>query len=120
MRKDDFEVEDSRDGTWGDGSDSSPQWTYLSNHAHVLVCLARDPELRLRDVARLVGLTERGVSRILSELENSGILEKERVGRRNRYKLHLDTPLRHPLEKHATVADLMGLVALTPVAKSSE
>ena len=65
---------------------------YLSNHAHVLVCLSRDPEIRLRDVAQLVGLTERGVSRILSELEETGIIEKERIGRRK--------PL-HPSSRYA-------------------
>jgi len=86
-------------------------WTYLSNHAHVLLCLARDPEIRVRDIAGLVGITERGVARILMDLEDSGVIEKHKTGRRNHYSMHLDSPLRHRLESHRTVGDLMRLVA---------
>lgn len=90
--------------------DSPIGWTYLSNHAHVLLCLVRDPAIRVRDVARLVGITERAVTRILAELECAGVIEKQRVGRRNHYKMHLEAPLRHPLENHATLADLVQLL----------
>ncbi|HUO79037.1 MAG TPA: winged helix-turn-helix transcriptional regulator [Steroidobacteraceae bacterium] len=83
-------------------------WTYLSNHGHVLVCLARDPEARLRDVAVRVGITERAVQKILADLEAAGVLERRREGRRNRYRLRTDRPLRHPLEAHRTVAALLG------------
>ena len=69
-------------------------WTFLSNHGHVLVCLARDPEARLRDVAVAVGITERAVQKIVSDLEDGGVVERVRDGRRNRYRLFLDQPLR--------------------------
>jgi DNA-binding MarR family transcriptional regulator len=86
------------------------RWTFLSNHAHVLVCLHRDPQARVRDVAQAVGITERAVQLILSDLENEGILERVREGRRNRYVLHLDAALRHPLEQRRTVGELLGMV----------
>lgn len=89
---------------------SAGDWTFLSNHAHVLLVIARDPEIRLRDVADLVGITERAVQRIVADLEQGGILTRERAGRRNRYRLHPEMPLRHPIEQHCTVAQLMALV----------
>lgn len=85
-------------------------WTFLSNHAHVLVALAGNPDLRLRDIAALVGITERTAQLIVADLEAQGYLTRTRVGRRNRYVLHLNGPLRHPLEAHHTVADLVRLV----------
>jgi DNA-binding IclR family transcriptional regulator len=85
-------------------------WSFLSNHAHVLICLAADPALRLRDVAARVGITERAVQKILADLEAGGLVERERDGRRNRYALHLDQPLRHPLEAHRSVRQLIDLV----------
>jgi len=85
-------------------------WTFLSNHAHVLVCLRRDPRARVRDVAEAVGITERAVLLILADLEAEGLVERVREGRRNRYVLHLDAPLRHPLEAHRTVRELLGLL----------
>ncbi len=85
-------------------------WTFLTNHSHVLVCLAQDPLLRLRDVAERVGITERAVQRIVSELENEGVLTRIRDGRRNRYQIHPERPLRHPVESHRTVGDLLSLV----------
>jgi len=85
-------------------------WTFLSNHAHVLVCLALDPDARLRDVAQSVGITERAVQKIVSDLEAAGVLERERAGRRNSYCLNLEAPLRHALESHQTVGVLLSLV----------
>lgn len=85
-------------------------WTFLTNHAHVLLCLAGDETLRVRDLADRVGITERAVLKILAELEEGGVLEREREGRRNRYKMRLRTPLRHELEAHCTVGDLVALV----------
>ncbi len=85
-------------------------WTFLSNHTHVLVCLAADPEQTLRDVAAKVGITERAVQRIVSELESAGALARERDGRRNRYRLDTKLPLRHPLEQHRSIGDLLALV----------
>lgn len=88
----------------------SSSWTFLSNHAHVLLCLARDAESRLRDVAVEVGITERAVLKIVRELEDGGFLTRERMGRRNRYVIHRDVRLRHPVEAHRTVGDLIAMV----------
>ena len=84
-------------------------WTFLTNHAHVLLCLAEDPDARLRDVAARVGITERAVQHIVADLEAAGVLARSRAGRRNHYELHGDVPLRHPVEAHRTVADLLAL-----------
>ncbi len=83
------------------------EWTFLSNHSHVLICIARDPDSRVRDIADHVGLTVRAVQRILVELEKAGFVEVERVGRRNHYAINLDGSLRHPLEKGASVRNLL-------------
>ena len=85
-------------------------FTYLTNHSHVLVALDTDPELRVRDLASLVGITERAVQRILSDLEEAGALKIERIGRRNRYRLQRSGRLRHPLEKHCTIGGLLSWV----------
>ena len=85
-------------------------WTFLSNHAHVLICLAQNPELRMRDIAEQVGVTERAVQRIIADLEAAGILTRERDGRRNRYEIHEDRPLRHAIEAHCTVGMLLALI----------
>jgi len=89
--------------------DGSPKWTFLTNHSHVLVCLQRDPSIRARDIAQRVGITERSVQRILTELTDYGVLDKEREGRRNRYSVDFSKRLRHPLEHHRAVADLLAL-----------
>ena len=91
---------------------ASPEatWTFLTNHSHVLLCLARDPESRIRDVAERVGITERAVQRIVSDLEKGGILEHSRDGRRNRYTIHTQRPLRHPVERHCSVGHLLQFV----------
>lgn len=86
-----------------------PSWTFLTNHAHVLILLADDPEVRLRDVAERVGITERAVQRIVAELEAGGYVEITRAGRRNRYRVISDRPLRHPIEAHRSIADLLVL-----------
>lgn len=87
-----------------------PSWTFLTNHAHVLLCLAADPETRLRDVAVRVGITERAVQKIVSELEEADYLTRTRVGRRNAYAVHGNRPLRHEIEAHRKVSDLLDLV----------
>jgi DNA-binding transcriptional ArsR family regulator len=89
---------------------ASRHWTFLSNHGHVLVCLAQNPDARLRDVAQAVGITERAVQKIVSDLEEAGVVIREREGRRNRYSLHTDRPLRHPIEAHRTVGALLAMV----------
>lgn len=87
------------------------EWTFLTNHAHVMVCLRRDPQARIRDVAAAVGITERAAQRIVSELEEAGYLTRIREGRRNRYSLHPSLPLRHPLEGHHSLAELLEMLA---------
>jgi hypothetical protein len=91
----------------------SSSWTFLSNHAHVLLCIAADPSTRLRDVAERVGITERAVQKIVAELEDGGALTRLREGRRNSYVIHPDCAMRHPVEEHQTVGKLLALV-LTP------
>lgn len=86
-------------------------WTFLSNHGHVLVALSKDPRARIRDISAAVGITERAVLLILSDLEREGILERIREGRRNRYVLRLGAPLRHPLEEHRSVGELVAMVS---------
>jgi Winged helix-turn-helix DNA-binding len=95
----------------GKSSDENvtPSWTFLSNHAHVLFCIAADPETRMRDVAQKVDITERAVQRIVADLAAGGYLIVTRVGRRNRYDVNPDRPLRHPVEGHRTLAHLLEL-----------
>lgn len=85
-------------------------WTFLSNHGHVLVCLALDPESRLRDVAVSVGITERAVQKIVDDLAEAGVVTRVRSGRRNSYRLDMNVPLRHSLESHRTVGSLLGMI----------
>ena len=86
-------------------------WTLLSNHGHVLICIASDPDIRLRDIAARVGITERAVFGIVEDLEHGGILQRIKVGRRNRYLINVEQPLRHEIEAHHTVGALVGLFA---------
>lgn len=90
-----------------------PGWTFLTNHAHVLMCISARPDIRIREVAALVGITERAAQRIVAELEEQGYLSHERVGRRNHYSVELERPLRHPLESHMDVAALVSVLGLT-------
>ncbi len=84
-----------------------PRWTFLTNHAHVLIAISRQPELRQRDIAYQVGITTGAVQRILDELEREGYITRTKVGRRNIYEVATDLPLRHPLEDQHTVGDLL-------------
>ncbi|MGE5597019.1 MAG: helix-turn-helix transcriptional regulator [Hyphomicrobiales bacterium] len=70
-------------------------WTFLTNHAHVLICIARDPGVRLKDVAAAVGITERAAQRLVADLVEEGYISRTRVGRRNQYQVHPDRPMRH-------------------------
>jgi len=85
-------------------------WTFLTNHAHVLVAISRNPELRQREISSLVGITEGAVQRILNDLEGAGYLARERVGRRNRYVVIGGRPLRHPLENGHTIEEIIDTV----------
>jgi DNA-binding MarR family transcriptional regulator len=86
------------------------RWDFLTNHAHVLTCVAHDPGIRLRDIAAAVGITERAAHRILSELVEEGYVLREREGRRNRYQVIADLPLRHPLVEGRKVGDLLKVL----------
>src|SRR6478752_10324224 len=85
-------------------------WDFLTNHAHVLLCVAHDPGIRLRDIAVAVGITERAAHRILSELVEEGYVLRERDGRRNHYQVVADLPLRHPLVRGREVGDLLKVL----------
>jgi len=91
---------------------------FLTNHAHVLVCVARDPGVRLRDIADAVGITERATHRILSELVSSGFVLREKQGRRNRYQVVTNVPLPHPLVGQKEVGDLLDLLVERRYGKS--
>jgi DNA-binding transcriptional ArsR family regulator len=100
-----------RSATYDAAADSVHRWTFLTNHSHVLILLSERPELVLREVALAVGITERAVQRIVQELEEEGFIEREKVGRRNYYRVLKDQPLRHPLESHRTIGDLLKLIS---------
>ena len=85
----------------------SSGFTYLTNHTHVLVALDTDPELRVRDLSTMVGITERAVQRILVDLEEANVIRIEKIGRRNRYRILRSAKLRHPLEHHCSVGGLL-------------
>jgi predicted ArsR family transcriptional regulator len=99
---------------------SLADWTFLSNHGHVLLCIAQEPAIRLRDVADRVGITERAVQRIVAELEEAGYLSRAREGRRNHYELHTDRPFRHPVVAHRDVSLLLRLFVSPATALSTE
>lgn len=85
-------------------------WTFLSNHTHVLVCLFRNPDVTLREVASQVRITERMVQKIVAELVENNFAEVTRVGRRNTYRIRTDLHLRHRLESHRTIGELLQLL----------
>jgi len=97
------------DASSPDGAAGRRPWTLLSNHGHVLVCLARDPHMRVRDIAATVGITERACYRIVGDLERAGMLRRERVGRNNRYVVDLAASLRHPAWRGVRAADLLAI-----------
>lgn len=88
-------------------------WTFLSNHGHVMVCLARDPDARLREIAEEVGVTGRAVQGIVGDLVAAGYIDKERLGRRNHYEVNRDLPLRHPLEAGHRLGELLDVIGET-------
>lgn len=86
------------------------KWTFFTNHAHVLFCISEDPDITLREVAMRVGITERATQRIVAELEQGGYLQHERKGRRNHYELMDDALLRHPVESHVAIGDILRVL----------
>ena len=97
-------------------SESSPGWTFVTNHTQVLLCIARDPGIRLRDVAAQVGITERAVQRIVAELVEAGFLERQRVGRRNHYVVNRRAEMRHPAQFGRDIGALLDLLKLDGAA----
>ena len=97
--------------------ETKSSWTFLTNHSHVLLCIAEDPGIRGRDIADRVGITERSAQNIIRELDEGGYLTREKVGRRNHYKIHPELPLRHPIERGREIADLLRLVEVSPDAR---
>lgn len=87
-----------------------PSWTFLTNHAHVLILLCQDSSLVLREVASRIGITERAVQRIIADLEEDGFIERKKVGRKNHYRILATQSLRHPIESHRTIGDLISLI----------
>lgn len=85
-------------------------WSFLTNHARVLLCIAADPGARLRDVAATVGVTERRAHTIVTDLVEAGYVVKARDGRRNRYEIQTDLPLRDPVNRERTIGELLDLL----------
>jgi len=88
----------------------SGNWDFLTNHAHVLLCVAHDPGMRLRDIAESVGITERGAHKILSQLVEESYVQRKKVGRRNRYEIRPDLRLRHPLVQEQEIGELLEVL----------
>jgi predicted transcriptional regulator len=86
------------------------EWTFLTNHALVLLCVASEPNIRMRDIAERVGITERAAHRIVADLIKSGYIVSRRVGRRNHYRVRLDRRLRHPITRQIQVRDLVAVI----------
>lgn len=99
--------------------ESRHRWTFLTNHSHVLILLNTEPDLVLREIAARVGITERAIQQILTDLEAEDFIEREKIGRRNHYRVKPDHYLRHPIESHCKVADLLSLIVNHPHAKKN-
>ena len=95
-----------------------PRWTFLTNYGHVLLCIARDPDARLRDIAVSVGITERAAQAIVGDLVDDGYLAKSRTGRRNQYEVHSEAPMRHPASAGHSVGELLSALSRTPSQES--
>jgi predicted transcriptional regulator len=89
-------------------------WTFLTNHAHVLLAIAATPDLRLKEIAERVHVTERTATQIVTDLENTGCIKRLKRGRRNHYVIQPDHPLRHPLEQHHKISDLIAALSHHP------
>jgi DNA-binding IclR family transcriptional regulator len=101
------------------GGETTSRWTFLTNHGHVLLTIAADPGIRARDIALRVGITERAAQRIVAELEAAGYLSRWREGRRNHYEVHRDVQLRHPVEQHHDVGQLLRLLSPNTAGKTA-
>ena len=92
-------------------SHESNSWHFLTNHAQVLLCIERDPAARMRDIAQTVGVTERAAQRITNDLVEAGYVTRERLGRRNRYRINRRAPMRHPAQREHAIGELLGLLS---------
>ena len=90
--------------------DDRPRWAFLTNHGKVLLCVADDPGIRLREIGEQVGITERAAHRIVGELESTGYLERRRVGRRNQYTIKSHLPLPDSVAREQRVGDLLEIL----------
>ena len=98
--------------------DGPPRWSFLTNHAQVLLCIAHDPEIRLREIGDAVGITERAAHRIVVELATAGYISRKRNGRRNHYTIQSHLPLPDPLARQQKIGDLLAILAGQPVAET--
>jgi len=96
------------------GQGELPSWSFLTNHAQVLLCIAQDPGARLREIGDAVGITERAAHRIVGELAAAGYISRTRVGRRNRYTIESHLPLPDPLARERKLGDLLAILAGDP------
>jgi DNA-binding MarR family transcriptional regulator len=87
-------------------------WRFVTNHTQVLLCIARDGDVRLRDLAPMVGITERAAQRIVADLIAAGFVERQRVGRRNRYLVNREAAMRHPAQYDHEIGELLDLLRL--------
>jgi predicted transcriptional regulator len=92
--------------------DRDKTWRFLSNHTQVLLCIQRDLDVRFRDIAEMVGITERAAQRIVADLIESGYVESERIGRRNHYRVNTDIAMRHPAQEGHDIGELLRLLRL--------
>ena len=88
----------------------TPTWSFLTNHAQVLVCIAQDPGIRLREIGEMIGITERAAHRIVSDLAAAGYIARERHGRRNRYTIETDLPVPDPLARTRKIGELLDVL----------
>lgn len=94
----------------GGSKKTQSRWTFLTNHSHVLILLNRNPSMVLREVASEIGITERAVQRIIADLEQGGFIKREKVGRQNHYRILSEEHLRHPVEQHCTIGDVLKVI----------
>jgi DNA-binding Lrp family transcriptional regulator len=97
----------------------TPSWSFLTNHGQVLLCIAQDPGVRLREIGERVGITERAAHRIVNELDTAGYISRTRTGRRNRYAIKSHLPLPDPLASEQRIGDLLTVLAGRPHARSN-
>src|ERR671918_2334280 len=100
--------------------ENSKPWRFVTSHTQVLLCIARDPQARMRDIAEAVGITERAAQRIVADLVESGFIKRERVGRRSRYSLNRGARTRHPEQHEHAIGELLDLLQLDPPLQEDE